>query len=70
MIQKDWSDWEMNKGKAEDLPPPFDPSVEVEQYEIMFKVFYGMIPAPTPLPATLSIAPSPSPKANSKTKGV
>ena len=68
MIQKDWSDWEIQKSSLEDLPAPYDPAEAKDKYEIEYKIFYGIIPAPTPLPVTLSAAPT---KANSnlKTKG-
>lgn len=69
LIQKDFSEWELNKKSLGALPAPYEPGTEVERYEIEFKVFYGMIPAPTPIPGIQSVAPTPSPKQNSKTKG-
>ena len=69
LIQKEWSEWELNKKSLGELPPPYEPGTEVERYETEFKIFYGMIPAPTPIPGIQSVAPTPSPKMNSKTKG-
>lgn len=69
MIQKDWSEWEMKKKSFDELPPAYDPASATERYEIEFKIFYGMIPAPTPLPVTQNVAPTPFPKVDKKTRG-
>jgi hypothetical protein len=69
LIQRDWSEWEMKKTTFDELPPAYDPASATERYEIEFKIFYGMIPAPTPLPQTEVSAPTPFPKVDKKTRG-